>query len=133
MCKILCKTSRFGKATLFAFPKVYNSQPGSDIAEKYRTFHRHLAHELRNVPGSKQSGITDAYSIGFIQLSCFPILQAFLMELCPKDSIENRLQTMEDKLERLLQSIEQMTQNLAEFKVAYNKALSARLDKTTTQ
>ena len=43
----------------------------------------------------------------------------------PKDSKENKLKTMEDKVGRQLQSIEQMAQNLAELKVAYTKALSA--------
>ena len=56
----------FGKATLSAFPKSYHIQPGSDVAKRYNTFHRHLAHELRNIPGSKQSEITDAYSVGFM-------------------------------------------------------------------
>ena len=66
---ILCSNGRvvvidFGKATLLTHPLVYNIIPGSDDAKIYNTQHRHLAHELRNKPGTKQSPLTDAYSIG---------------------------------------------------------------------
>ena len=56
----------FGKATLIAFPKTYNILPGSVLALKYNKCHRHLAHELRNIPGSIQSELTDTYSIEFM-------------------------------------------------------------------
>jgi len=56
----------FGKATLISHPKTYNILPRSELAEKYNKHHRHLAHELRNVPGSKQSILTDTYSIGYM-------------------------------------------------------------------
>uniref|UniRef100_A0A7M5XKW9 Protein kinase domain-containing protein n=2 Tax=Clytia hemisphaerica TaxID=252671 RepID=A0A7M5XKW9_9CNID len=54
----------FGKATHFSNPKTYNIQPGSDTAKKYNTYHRHIAYELRNIPGSKQSVQTDIFSLG---------------------------------------------------------------------
>ena len=54
----------FGKATHFSNPKTYNIQPGSDTAKKYNTYHRHIAYELRNIPGSKQSVQTDVFSLG---------------------------------------------------------------------
>lgn len=60
------KVIDFGKATLISNPKIYNIKPGSDVAKRYNTLHRHLAFELRNVPGSKQSVYTDIFSLGYM-------------------------------------------------------------------
>ena len=60
------KVIDFGKATIFSYPKTYNIVPGSELADKYNKYHRHLAYELRNIPGSKQSILTDTYSVGFM-------------------------------------------------------------------
>ncbi len=54
----------FGKSTLISKPPLYNLVPGSEEQKKYNLVHRHLAHELRNIPGSKQTVLTDTYSIG---------------------------------------------------------------------
>lgn len=54
----------FGKTTLVSRPLVYNVVPGSKEHKKYNSVHRHLAHELRNIPGSSQTIATDTYSIG---------------------------------------------------------------------
>ena len=54
----------FGKATMAFNPVKYNIVPGTAVNKKYNTDHRHLAHELRNIPGSVQSYATDTYSIG---------------------------------------------------------------------
>ena len=66
---VLAQTTKvidFGKATLISRPRQYNILPGSKENLKYNKFHRHLAHELRNLPGSKQSVATDLYSIGYL-------------------------------------------------------------------
>ena len=34
--------------------------------QKYNTSHRHLANELRYIPGTAQSVATDTYSVGFL-------------------------------------------------------------------
>ena len=54
----------FGKTTLVSRPLVYNVVPGSKEHKKYNSVHRHLAHELRNIPGSSQTIATDTYSVG---------------------------------------------------------------------
>ena len=54
----------FGKTTLISRPLVYNVVPGSEEHKKYNSVHRHLAHELRNIPGSSQTIATDTYSVG---------------------------------------------------------------------
>ena len=54
-----------GKATLVSFPKTYNIIPGSVEHKKYEKYHRHLAYELRNEPGTRQSIWTDTYSVGY--------------------------------------------------------------------
>ena len=60
------KVIDFGKATLKTCPMVYNITPGSEKQDRYNKYHRHLAYELRNVPGSCQSELTDTYSIGYV-------------------------------------------------------------------
>ena len=60
------KVIDFGKATLMSNPVVYNIAEGSQESVTYNTRHRHLAHELRNISGSKQSVLTDTYSIGYL-------------------------------------------------------------------
>lgn len=56
----------FGKATMTTNPRIYNIVPGSRDHHLYNSRHRHLAFELRNVPGSKQCIQTDLYSIGYL-------------------------------------------------------------------
>lgn len=101
------KVIDFGKATLISNPVVYNVAEGSQESVTYNTRHRHLAHELRNIPGSKQSILTDTYSIGFLlkhageTIRHQPVIQlGRLMKCrdpCSRISIENCL----DKFEKL--------------------------------
>ena len=60
------KVIDFGKATMMTNPVIYSIAPGTTTHQMYNTRHRHLAYELRNVPGSKQSIATDTYSLGFM-------------------------------------------------------------------
>ena len=55
----------FGKATLISHPKIYAIKPGSELAKRYNTYHCHLAYELRNTPGFKQSISTEIFSLGY--------------------------------------------------------------------
>ena len=55
----------FGKATMMSCPIMYTIPVGSELQKTYNTIHRHLAHELRNIPNTKQSKKTDAYSVGY--------------------------------------------------------------------
>ena len=55
----------FGKATLVDDPVVYNIRKGSLKHKRYNTYHRHLAHELRNIPGSSVTCHSDIYSLGY--------------------------------------------------------------------
>lgn len=54
----------FGKATTINCPRTYSLN--AEEREKCNVHHRHLAHELRNVPGTKQSMMTDTYSVGYL-------------------------------------------------------------------
>ena len=54
----------FGKCTLSSMPIMYNLSIEDTV--KYNINHRHLAHELRNIPYSKQSELTDTYSVGYM-------------------------------------------------------------------
>ena len=58
------KVIDFGKATCTLNPVIY------ELDEKqkdyYNVHHKHLAYELRNIKGSKQSEMTDIYSLGMI-------------------------------------------------------------------
>ena len=56
----------FGKANMESSSLTYNIEPGSAEHIQYETYHRHLAYELRNIPGSKQSFKTDTYSVGYM-------------------------------------------------------------------
>lgn len=60
------KVIDFGKATMTTNPRIYNIVPGSKDHRVYNSCHRHLAYELRNIPGTKQSIDTDIYSIGYL-------------------------------------------------------------------
>ena len=63
----------FGKATMIKCPVIYRLKP--DEQEMYNLHHRHPAHELRNVPGSKQTQATDTYSTGYLfkhTAACIP-------------------------------------------------------------
>lgn len=54
----------FGKANMVSSSLTYNIKPGTVEHKQYEKYHRHLAFELRNIPGSHQSFKTDTYSIG---------------------------------------------------------------------
>ena len=56
----------FGKATMIKCPVQYDITPSSEDQATYNTNHRHLAHELRNVPLTRQSVMTDTYSVGYM-------------------------------------------------------------------
>ena len=56
----------FGKANMISSCLTYNIEPGTAEHKQYETYHRHLAYELRNTPGSTQSFKTDTYSIGYM-------------------------------------------------------------------
>lgn len=60
----LVKIIDFGKATHISNPAVYNLKDTS--REKYNRDHRYLAWELRNKPNTKQSVLTDTYSLGYL-------------------------------------------------------------------
>ena len=64
---IHCKDIRFGKATHANKPAIYNLTDEEKL--KYNKHHRHLAHELRNIKGSKQSSSTDAFSVERVRKS----------------------------------------------------------------
>ena len=51
----------FGKVTLLDDPVTYCIKVGSPKHERYNRIYKHLAYELRNVPGCK----TDIYSLGY--------------------------------------------------------------------
>ena len=54
----------FGKATLVSNSEYYNLDEKEK--KKYNKNHRYLAHELRNIPHSKQTVLTDTYSVGYV-------------------------------------------------------------------
>ena len=54
------KVIDFGKATLTS------AKPGTETWKTYNEKHRYLAYELRNIYGTKQSTITDTYSVGYL-------------------------------------------------------------------
>ena len=54
----------FGKATMIECSFTYNVALNDECRNLYNDKHRHLAYELRNVPNTKQSPLTDGYSIG---------------------------------------------------------------------
>ena len=94
----------FGKATMLSSPLIYNIVPGSNECNMYNTRHRHIAYELRNIPGTKQSVKTDIYSVGYMfkhaaaRISYDPIIE--LGRLMKRD-IESRI-SAENALEKLL-------------------------------
>ena len=61
---IIPKLCDFGKATHKACPKVYNLTPEERI--RYNAKHRHLAYELRSIPNSAQTELSDIYSVGYL-------------------------------------------------------------------
>ena len=44
---------------------VYNIRKGSVEHKRYDTYHRHLAHELRNIPDSSVTCHSDIHSLGY--------------------------------------------------------------------
>ena len=99
----------FGKACLMSHPLTYNITPGSPEATQYNTHHRHLAHELRNTPGSKQSVLTDTYSIGHMikHLCPFVAHSQKLLELASNlKSIEAKTRLTLTKALYLIKNIE---------------------------
>ena len=68
---VLCELSTgrvklidFGKACLLSHPKTYTMDENQ--RKLYNKNHRHLAHELRNFNGTRQSVSTDTYSLGYL-------------------------------------------------------------------
>ena len=59
------KVIDFGKATLIDDPVCYSIKPGTPKHKRYNTIHLHLAHELRNQPGSYVSRQSDIYTLGY--------------------------------------------------------------------
>ena len=55
----------FGKATRIDDPVCYSIKPGTPKHAKYNSIHKHLAFELRNIPGSFVSCQTDVYTLGY--------------------------------------------------------------------
>ena len=66
----------FGKVTPVSNQITYNLTESQKYV--YNRNHRHLAHELRNIAGTKQSEATDAYSVGFVvkRIGCYTIPSA---------------------------------------------------------
>ena len=58
------KITDFWKATYISKPIIYNLTPSD--AEKYNLKHQYLAHKLWNIPNSKQTELTDTYSVGYM-------------------------------------------------------------------
>ena len=61
---MIVKLIDFGKTTHVTQPVMYNLDEAN--RKIYNEKHRYLAHELRNIPHSKQSVATDIYSIGYL-------------------------------------------------------------------
>ena len=59
------KVIDFRKAKLINEPVVYNIRKGSLKHKRYSKYQRHLAHELRNIPGSSVTCHSDIYSLGY--------------------------------------------------------------------
>ena len=59
------KIINFGKAMLVDDPVVHNIRKGSPKHKRYTTYHRCLAHELRNIPDSSVTCHSDIYSLGY--------------------------------------------------------------------
>ena len=70
------KVIDFGKVTLISNPVTYNLNLEEQI--RYNAHHSYLAYELRNVPNTKQSVLTDTFSVGYclkhIGYDCVPFL-----------------------------------------------------------
>uniref|UniRef100_A0A7M5UUT5 Protein kinase domain-containing protein n=2 Tax=Clytia hemisphaerica TaxID=252671 RepID=A0A7M5UUT5_9CNID len=64
VCKERVVLIDFGKATMIKCPVTYNIKKADQVT--YNLYHRHLAHELRNKTNSKQTKLTDIYSIGYM-------------------------------------------------------------------
>lgn len=64
----------FGKATLADDPVLYEIKPGTRKHERYNKFHQHLGFELRNIPGSYTSYLSDIFSLGY----CFDKIAKFV-------------------------------------------------------
>ena len=63
--KFTPKIIDFGKMTLIDATITYNIENGYKESEKCNKCHHHLAYEIRNVKGTKQSICTDTYSVGY--------------------------------------------------------------------
>ena len=101
----------FGKATLTSNPVEYNLN-ASDV-KKYNVKHRYLAHELRNVACSKQTVLTDVYSIGYvIKYIVYHENISFLYETGRKMKKESPLERM--NLEQALLTFKQFLKDIVQ-------------------
>ena len=57
------KVIDFGKVTLINNPYIYNLN--SEQQKTYNKYHSYLAYELRNIPNTGQSVLTDTFSVGY--------------------------------------------------------------------
>ena len=96
----------FGKANIASHPLVYNVKPGTPEHETYEKWHRHLAYELRNIPGSSQSFKTDIYSIGYMlkhagALTSPPCEQIILLGRLMKNQNPSQRISLQNSLDKL--------------------------------
>ena len=75
----------FGKATTRKEPEIYKLT--SSQRDRYNLKHPYLAHELRNIYGSKTSTETDIFSLGYIYQFVADDQNSFLKEL-KKDMLQ---------------------------------------------
>ena len=90
----------FGKANMVSSCLTYSIQPGTAEHEQYEKYHRHLAYELRNIPGSSQSFKSDTYSIGHM----FKHLSTRLLQ--PSDHITRLSRMMKNRDQKLRISLQ---------------------------
>ena len=94
----------FGKATMIKFPLTYNIALNDDYRNLYNSKYRHLAHELRNVPATKQSPSTDGYSVGYMMkhvgavIPYDPIIE--IGRMLKRQDVNNRI-SLKNALEKL--------------------------------
>jgi len=109
-CNILVRSKKhvkiidFGKSCLISDPVVYNIKVGTDKHKKYNTFHRHLAHELRNIPGSSVSTFSDIYTLGYVFNSVSQVIKSETLVLL-SDSMMNLITTERPDLPKIFYGI----------------------------
>ena len=78
----------FGKATHSDKPLVYSLS--EELKRKYNLYHRHIAYELRNFNGYKQSFLTDAFSVGRVFKAIGKTLSNnIILEIASKLKVDN--------------------------------------------